>query len=55
MNDESVQIEQDTICQQCSYTVITNSVMHKIDGKYFCASCAEGIRNKWKEKIYDIE
>ena len=44
MPDEVIQVEEDTVCKGCDYTVIANSVMHFYDDAYYCASCAEEMK-----------
>ena len=46
MIDDSVQISEDKKCSNCEYVVIAKSIMHLMDGKLYCAKCAEGIRRK---------
>lgn len=52
MENALVQIDNNIECNQCGYTVIANSVMHLIDEKYYCASCAAGIRRGKKKEVY---
>ena len=49
MVDNLVQIIEDTKCSNCGFVVIANSIMHVMDGKHYCASCAEGIRKEGKK------
>ena len=44
MNDEVIQIEEDTECAGCGYAVIANSVMYFFDDAYHCATCAEEMK-----------
>ena len=49
MIDEFVQISKDKKCSNCKFLIIAKSIMHLIGGKYYCASCAAGIRKEGKK------
>ena len=44
---EDLQIEKDTACEGCDYTIIKDSWVHKmkVDGNVYCTACYKEMRN----------
>ena len=52
-NFEEVQLEVDTICDNCGYTIVKNSIIHQNhkDDLVYCSPCWDKVRNDDKSKF----